>query len=534
MSFIGNGISDVNAVGTGTAMPRLQFRLCSTTAKRDKQKSIDETNPDRSLVYQGNAEYTVQKEKGSTPTVASPESPWERIKNIGMPAGYPQSVRPGYRRFFHIAVLNGMIASFSSQLATQSLLSGFFAGSSAGSWMLKDLAPTLLSAAVANYITTYGSRTKLWYIVAAVISQIATVIEFLIPHMMIADHYIYAAICTSLLKGSAGLMFGITRANFLQHYAVSHNLGEVTKKIASIAMVIWTVFGALGLAFARYFPDPTIQFGIVACSAVICSSLTCTAVKPIAFRNLTSVTTPILIEDFFESNFTSISTNVGVAAELGLWGVPRADRKQYFKKISLNPKLAEVEVSRDEWKEAVNYMENATRQLDLDPSSTDQSHHGRDHLPFIIGAWQVRKSSDIEVLGKTLVKRQAKKTEKIVVIFEKDAELVDVIHALLIASAAGFHQQPDDNDDAAGSEDTPVDGGSSASGGAKLKRPPRVELPLKEALEIEMLPHNFQQWRGRAEHFVELLPSAGWDHSLHSIDVAGRRVTFYPQGPAKN
>ncbi len=132
--------------------------------------------------------------------------------------------------------------------------------------------------------------------------------------------------------------------------------------------------------------------------------------------------------------------------------------------------------------------------------------------PFVIGAWLVHRR------GSTAAK------ERLVLWFDREAQLLDVIHALFISAACLAHasgralpgiQQSADSTDT-----------SSASSPEDPKE--KKIMTLAEAIELELQPQRVAFWRLKAQHFVSLLDGAGWDDREHSIDVRGRRISFTP------
>ncbi|PWU85677.1 hypothetical protein C4B63_148g2 [Trypanosoma cruzi] len=78
-----------------------------------------------------------------------------------MPRGYPESCEVGFRRYFLLSLCSSSVSSFASSIGFQSILNGFFLGSSPQLWMMKDLLPALAAAYLANRIGFLRKPTQI-------------------------------------------------------------------------------------------------------------------------------------------------------------------------------------------------------------------------------------------------------------------------------------------------------------------------------------------------------------------------------------
>ena len=295
---------------------------------------------------QGKTEYgwrTVEGHRGSIPVVVAEESFADRMRLAGMPKGYPHTVAPGFRRFFHVSLLGSFVSNFAASVATQCLLGGFFADATPQVWMLKDLAPALIAAIVANKVVSYEGRPKFWIVVSAVLTQSAVIADLFITSLVEPQHYLIAAVVTSTLKQSAFLMFFVARACALQHFATNQNLAEVTKKFNSFGMVNFTVATALGIAFTTAVPNFSIQIVTVLCCAVMTVITQYVSMAPIAFRVLTPGTASVVFRKFIESDFNSVPTPDDVSEMLGMSG--HAPPYPFSDFYLVNPPVPSLDVS---------------------------------------------------------------------------------------------------------------------------------------------------------------------------------------------
>ncbi|TPP43713.1 Vitamin B6 photo-protection and homoeostasis family protein [Leishmania donovani] len=231
------------------------------------------------------------------PSVQHRETVSNRIRLFGMPKGFPDTTAAGFQRFFYLSLTSSFVSNFASSIGYQSLLSGFFLGSSPQLWMLKDLVPALFAAYMANKVVSYESRPKFWFVVSVFINNLTVISDMLIPSVL-PNHLLAAAIITSTVKQSSALMYFVTRASALQHYAINNNLAELTKKFNSFGMVSYTVATALGILYCTYIASFTVQLITVAACCVTNMFLSSMSMMPITFRLLNFDTMKLLLRAF--------------------------------------------------------------------------------------------------------------------------------------------------------------------------------------------------------------------------------------------
>lgn len=205
---------------------------------------------------------------GNELTLSKGDTLLMQTRLFGMPKGYPATVANGYQRFFFLSIASSFVSNFSASIGFQALLNGFFLGSSPQMWLLKDLFPALMATYVANRVVSYENRAKFWFVVSVFLYNVTVITDMLIPSFL-PNNMLEAAICTSVVKQSSALMFMVTRATALQHFAIDNNLGELTKKFNSYGMVCYTLATALGIVFCTFVPNFTAQL----CVAVGCIGL---------------------------------------------------------------------------------------------------------------------------------------------------------------------------------------------------------------------------------------------------------------------
>jgi hypothetical protein len=254
---------------------------------------------------QGTTDYCWKSLPGSpqvrSPSVLHRETTANRIRLFGMPKGYPDTTAEGFQSFFHLSQASSFVSNFASSIGFQSLLSGFFLGSSPQLWMLKDLIPALLAAYMANRVVSYENRPKFWFCVSVFMNNVTVISDMIIPSA-VPNHLLAAAIVTSTVKQSASLMYFVTRAAALQHYAIDNNLAELTKKFNSFGIVNYTVATALGIVYCSYIASFTAQLVTVVACCVANMYLSSKSMTPITFRLLNFGTMHLLLRAYLKES----------------------------------------------------------------------------------------------------------------------------------------------------------------------------------------------------------------------------------------
>lgn len=274
-------------------------------------------------------------------TIHKADSFRKKVSQFGMPKGFPHTVAPGYQSFFYYSIIGASISNFSSSIGYQTLLSGFFLDSSPQFWMLKDLFPAMLATYLANRVVSYENRPKFWYMISVLLYNGTVIADMFIPSLP-ANQMVFAAVCTSVLKQSSALMFVVTRACALQHYAVDNNLGEVTKKFNSFSMVIYTVATAAGIGFCYLVPSFTVQMSIaVGCVFLNQLVIAPLALRPLHFRILNFSSMCALLLSYTNGKNTAVLTPSEVSALLGLREKPVTQR-QVSQLVWISPPLKKL------------------------------------------------------------------------------------------------------------------------------------------------------------------------------------------------
>ncbi|CCW70674.1 unnamed protein product [Phytomonas sp. Hart1] len=273
-----------------------------------------------------------------------------------MPKGYPDTTAPGFQRFFCLSQASSFVSNFGASLGFQALLNGFFLGSSPQLWIFKDLGPALMAAYLANRVVNYENRPKFWFSFSVSISNATVILEMLIPSV-VPTHLLMAAILTSTIKQSTSLMYSVSRAAALQHFATHNNLSELTRKFNSVGMVTYTVSTTLGIVFCAYVPSFTIQLITVVVCCALNSVLAPVIMRPIVFRIVNFNTIHLIMHAYITEG--KILTPDNVSENIGILMVPRILNKPYEHPslIYISPPIDKLIIRSDTLDEDVLYVD---------------------------------------------------------------------------------------------------------------------------------------------------------------------------------
>ncbi|KPA84756.1 hypothetical protein ABB37_01247 [Leptomonas pyrrhocoris] len=363
-------------IAAGSAKPSSSSPPCNSTfrpacddhRKHAEDSSAKKDETELTLCFsQGMTKYCWKDLPGAphvrTPSVLHAESVRNRIRLFGMPKGYPDTTAKGFQSFFYLSQASAFVSNFASSIGFQSLLSGFFLGSSPQLWMLKDLIPALLAAYMANRVVSYENRPKFWFCVSVFMNNITVISDMIIPSA-VPNHLLAAAIVTSTVKQSASLMYFVTRAAALQHYAINNNLAELTKKFNSFGIVNYTVATALGIVYCSCVASFTAQLVTVVACCLANMYLSSKSVTPITFRLLNFGTMYLLLRAYLKES-GRIMTPLEISELLGVRMSPLIALKEAgievdvaTELIYVSPPLDKLIIRSDALDEDVLYVNN--------------------------------------------------------------------------------------------------------------------------------------------------------------------------------
>eukprot|EP00611_Tribonema_gayanum_P000606 TRINITY_DN10437_c0_g3_i2.p1 TRINITY_DN10437_c0_g3~~TRINITY_DN10437_c0_g3_i2.p1 ORF type:complete len:536 (-),score=220.39 TRINITY_DN10437_c0_g3_i2:367-1974(-) len=204
-----------------------------------------------------------------------------------LPAGYPDSVRPGYARYVRWQLSSMVCTSAAGVLSTQALLHavGLGAGAvplaAALNWVVKDGLGQLGGIAFSALVNTrFDANPKMWRMVAALSLDCSTALELLAP--LFPAHFLPLAAIANAGKNVSFLAATASRAAIHNAFAARENLADVTGK-AGAQNILSSMCGmGLGIALSAYLGSDYATIAPAA-AALMCGHLFST------YRSLGSV-----------------------------------------------------------------------------------------------------------------------------------------------------------------------------------------------------------------------------------------------------
>eukprot|EP00934_Nitzschia_sp_Nitz4_P006039 Nitzschia sp. Nitz4//scaffold219_size35776//27503//29041//NITZ4_007827-RA/size35776-processed-gene-0.10-mRNA-1//1//CDS//3329542329//6029//frame0 len=193
------------------------------------------------------------------------------------PANYPHSVAPGYLRFTAYYFTASVAGSAAMVLSTQSLLlavgvvgsnaqqAGIMAG--AFNWVMKDFMGQLGGVIFASQMgktRAFDADPKRWRMVAAMTLDGATLLEILSPLFPTVMVLPIASIA-NVGKNVGFLTASASRASVNQALALAGNLGDVTAKAGSQAILASLVGTSLGIGLSSLLSHDSYNFALGFC-----------------------------------------------------------------------------------------------------------------------------------------------------------------------------------------------------------------------------------------------------------------------------
>jgi hypothetical protein len=217
-------------------------------------------------------------------THASTSSPIDRrlqtltktTVSLLLPAQYPKSVAPGYLGFVTFCFSASVAGSAAMVLSTQTLLLaigvvghqaqdatvGIMAG--AFNWVMKDFVGQLggvLFASQMGQTRAFDSDPKRWRMLAAMALDAATLMEILSP-LCPSSLILPVASVANIGKNIGFLTASASRAALHQSVAITGNLGDVTAKAGSQAIMASLIGTSVGIGLSSLLQHDTLNFAM--------------------------------------------------------------------------------------------------------------------------------------------------------------------------------------------------------------------------------------------------------------------------------
>lgn len=179
------------------------------------------------------------------------------LKEMFLPAGYPDSVSKDYLTFQCWDTLQAMCSYLRGVLATQSVLQSVGVGddkatplAAALQWVLRDGSGMIGGLAFAYVVgPKFDMNVKRWRLFADVINDIGLTLDMVAPYF---SSLVTEVLCvSSVCKTMCGVAAGSTRSSLMTHFAKRDNMADCAAKEGSQE----TAVKLFGLVFGMYFAN---------------------------------------------------------------------------------------------------------------------------------------------------------------------------------------------------------------------------------------------------------------------------------------
>mmetsp|Transcript_1740 Transcript_1740/g.2981 ORF Transcript_1740/g.2981 Transcript_1740/m.2981 type:complete len:472 (-) Transcript_1740:221-1636(-) len=243
--------------------------------------------------------------------------PFDIIQYLILPRGYPASVSPDYIQFVVWNVLRHITASSYAVLGTSQMLKALGVGSATASnlsatlnWVLKDglgLSSKLLLAS--QFAPLVDRNPKRFRLLGDFVMTVGPIMELLTP--LFPAHFLLFASLGTLFKKGADVATGPAYRVFLNHFAISKNIGDVSSRAESQIVIGNLVGTGLGIGISFLVKDNLEQafeaYGVLAVLHVLCTYF---SVKDIALRTLNWNRLDVLLGQFVKEGTILTTTQV--------------------------------------------------------------------------------------------------------------------------------------------------------------------------------------------------------------------------------
>lgn len=179
------------------------------------------------------------------------------LKEMFLPAGYPDSVSEDYLAFQIWDTLQAVCSYLRGVLATQSVLQSVGVGNdkatplaAALQWVLRDGSGMIGGLTFAYFVgPKFDVNVKRWRLFADVINDVGLTLDMLAPFFptLVTEVLCVSSVC----KTMCGVAAGATRSSLMTHFAKRDNMADCAAKEGSQE----TAVKLFGLVFGMYFAN---------------------------------------------------------------------------------------------------------------------------------------------------------------------------------------------------------------------------------------------------------------------------------------
>eukprot|EP00197_Chlamydomonas_leiostraca_P012062 CAMPEP_0202863288 /NCGR_PEP_ID=MMETSP1391-20130828/3979_1 /ASSEMBLY_ACC=CAM_ASM_000867 /TAXON_ID=1034604 /ORGANISM="Chlamydomonas leiostraca, Strain SAG 11-49" /LENGTH=789 /DNA_ID=CAMNT_0049542905 /DNA_START=6 /DNA_END=2372 /DNA_ORIENTATION=- len=229
------------------------------------------------------------------------------LKSTFLPAGYPQTVGPGYLSYVGWQLLTNFAVTANSVLASTFMLysvglgAGAIPTAGALNWVLKDglgqMGTLIFGKTIAH---SFDVHSKSWYFLSMVKLKVATGLEILT--ILLPGHFLVMGSLANSLKGLAWMANGSTRSVFNLSFALDNNIADITAKGTS-QYICASMFGTVAGASLCTWVGQDTHAALACYSALTVVTLAgaYTTVKTIPLATLNSTRLQLLCESYLNA-----------------------------------------------------------------------------------------------------------------------------------------------------------------------------------------------------------------------------------------
>ncbi|CAI6338579.1 unnamed protein product [Periconia digitata] len=241
----------------------------------------------------------------------------QRLMDVFLPAGYPQSVTEDYIQYQIYDSLQAFSSSIAGMLSSRAVLEGVGVGDASASptaaLLLSVLQESMGRVATILFAHRLGTslepECKMYRLAADIFNDTAMVLDCLSPAFPKVARVIILSL-SSILRSLCGVCAGSSKASLSAHFAKRGNLGELNAKDSSQETVI-SLFGMLaGTVVVSWVSTPFATWSTLIALLSIHLATNYAAVKSVSMRCLNRQRANLVLSNLLQSGHISTPAEV--------------------------------------------------------------------------------------------------------------------------------------------------------------------------------------------------------------------------------
>lgn len=185
--------------------------------------------------------------------------PIQVCRDLFLPLGYPQSVRPEYMSYQIYDSLQGLCSYLRGVVSTSALLTAAGVGdseatalSAAMTWAMRD-GLGMVGGLLFSYSTSslFDSYVKEFRLFADIINDVGLTLDMIAPYVG-HERVLYVTSMGTICKVMCGIAAGATKGSITQHFCLRGNMADLNAKEGTQETLVSLIGMLLGIALARY------------------------------------------------------------------------------------------------------------------------------------------------------------------------------------------------------------------------------------------------------------------------------------------